>query len=251
MSEQDIPPGPAAFGPEDEADLAAAEHVLGLDGAEARVAATARVAADPGFAAAVAAWERRFEPLFDEAPSVEPSAALWDRIAAITDPGARVVAFPPRRPVWDRVGPWRIATAASLAAAAALLWVLIERPAPKPAPPAPTAPLLVATLTAPDGHALFVATLDPVRRAATVAPVGPAGGPGRSPELWIIPAGGKPRAIGLVNAKRTARIDLPGGAMADAAGGKAILAVSLEPPGGSPTGAPTGPVVATGALATL
>jgi hypothetical protein len=39
--------------------------------------------------------------------------------------------------------------------------------------------------------------------------------------------------------------------MADAAGSRAILAVALEPAGGSPTGAPTGPVVATGALGTL
>jgi anti-sigma-K factor RskA len=31
----------------------------------------------------------------------------------------------------------------------------------------------------------------------------------------------------------------------------AVLAVSLEPPGGSPTGAPTGPVIATGKLTNL
>ena len=31
----------------------------------------------------------------------------------------------------------------------------------------------------------------------------------------------------------------------------AVLAVSLEPPGGSPTGAPTGPVIATGKLTSL
>jgi anti-sigma-K factor RskA len=32
---------------------------------------------------------------------------------------------------------------------------------------------------------------------------------------------------------------------------EAVLAVSLEPPGGSPTGQPTGPVIANGKLAQL
>jgi anti-sigma-K factor RskA len=32
---------------------------------------------------------------------------------------------------------------------------------------------------------------------------------------------------------------------------EAVLAVSLEPPGGSPTGQPTGPVIANGKLAAL
>lgn len=31
----------------------------------------------------------------------------------------------------------------------------------------------------------------------------------------------------------------------------AVLAISLEPPGGSPTGAPTGPVIAAGEVRTL
>jgi anti-sigma-K factor RskA len=32
---------------------------------------------------------------------------------------------------------------------------------------------------------------------------------------------------------------------------EAVLAVSVEPPGGSPTGQPTGPVIANGKLAAL
>jgi anti-sigma-K factor RskA len=249
MSDSDIPPG-APLGPEDAADLDAAEYVLGLAGPDARARAEARRMADPRFAAAVAAWEDRFEPLLDEVQPATPSTGLWDRIAATLAPPPNVVPLPPRRPVWDRVGPWRVATAASLAAAAASLFVLILRPAPRP-PPAAAPPWQSATLAAPDGRALFVATLDPVRRAATVTPVGAVSERGRSPELWVIPAGGKPRAIGLIDATRPALVALPAPAIADAAGPKAILAVSLEPPGGSPTGAPTGPVVATGALTTL
>jgi anti-sigma-K factor RskA len=120
--------------------------VLGLAGSGAE----ARLTADPGFAAAVAAWAARFEPLLDEIPPATPSPALW-----------------------DRVGPWRIATAASLAAAAASLWVAILRPAPRPPLPVPAPPIQSAILATPDGRALFVATLEPPGRSPTGAPTGP------------------------------------------------------------------------------
>ncbi len=133
MSGQDTPRGSDPLNAEDEDDLAAAEHVLGLTDSRARALAAAPLAADPDFAAAVADWERRFEPLFDAAAPSPPPADLWARIAAITDPGGHVVALSARRPLWDRVGLWRMATGASLSAAVASLWILIGRPAPRPA----------------------------------------------------------------------------------------------------------------------
>ena len=70
------------------------------------------------------------------------------------------------------------------------------------------------------------------------------------PELWLIPADGKPRPLGLLSADRSVTIAVP----ADLAAltiRNAVLAVSLEPPGGSPTGQPTGPVIAQGKLTNL
>jgi anti-sigma-K factor RskA len=59
-------------------------------------------------------------------------------------------------------------------------------------------------------------------------------------ELWGIAGGAAPRPLGLLppdpdrtTTLRLAQLPAPGG----------VLAVSLEPPGGSPTGAPTGPVL--------
>jgi anti-sigma-K factor RskA len=72
----------------------------------------------------------------------------------------------------------------------------------------------------------------------------------RVPELWLIPADGKPRALGLLRADSAVTIVIPA-ALRPHASANATLAVSLEPPGGSPTGAPTGPVVATGKLTNL
>ena len=72
----------------------------------------------------------------------------------------------------------------------------------------------------------------------------------RVPELWLIPADGKPRPLGLLRADRTVTIAIPP-EFARQTASNAVLAVSLEPPGGSPTGQPTGPVIGTGKLTSL
>jgi anti-sigma-K factor RskA len=73
--------------------------------------------------------------------------------------------------------------------------------------------------------------------------------PDRVLELWAVPPQGAPRSLGLVSSSGVsviARDRLPKGAL-DARATSA-LAVSVEPVGGSPTGAPTGPVVFAGKL---
>jgi anti-sigma-K factor RskA len=72
----------------------------------------------------------------------------------------------------------------------------------------------------------------------------------REAELWLIPADGKPRPLGMLRADRAVVITIPRELMAQAVA-NAVLAVSLEPPGGSTTGLPTGPVIAQGKLTTL
>jgi len=72
----------------------------------------------------------------------------------------------------------------------------------------------------------------------------------RVPELWLIPADGKPRPLGILRADRAVTITIPP-ALVPHATSNAVLAVSLEPQGGSPTGQPTGPVIATGKLTLL
>jgi anti-sigma-K factor RskA len=73
----------------------------------------------------------------------------------------------------------------------------------------------------------------------------------RAIELWLIPAGDtRPRSLGLIQAGQPIRLDIPPD-LARRLTPDAALAVSLEPPGGSPTGLPTGPVVALGKLTSL
>ena len=69
----------------------------------------------------------------------------------------------------------------------------------------------------------------------------------RSMELWLISQGGKPSSLGLIAAGQPVRINVPAELLTHVGSG-ATLAVSLEPPGGSPTGQPTGPVYRGGGI---
>jgi anti-sigma-K factor RskA len=212
-------------------DIRAAEHALGL--ADER----AQEASDPVFAAAVEAWRERLAPLLggERAPPPE----LWDRIVK-------------RLPANDAAKPWRIATFAASAAAAVLLGVLVLRPetqVPVPAPPvaaAPEAKMMVAALTPEQGGGSVSITYDDREGRMTVTPVGMDAG-ARTPELWVIPADGKPRSLGVIADKAARTMIVPAAQRGMLTGG-VTLAVSLEPEGGSPTGAPTGPVVMTGTM---
>ena len=98
-----------------------------------------------------------------------------------------------------------------------------------------------------DGSPAYSATIDMQRGMVVVMPLG--GGSidaSRVPELWLIPADGKPRSLGLIKRDGAMTMRLPAALRGMAAG--AMLAVSMEPPGGSPTGLPTGPVMAKGRI---
>jgi anti-sigma-K factor RskA len=92
--------------------------------------------------------------------------------------------------------------------------------------------------------------MDPQRGRMVVVPATPvAFEPGRAPELWLIPAGGKPIPVGMIAHDRPTTIALDAKLVAQL-GPTALLAVSVEPVGGSPTGQPTGAVVAKGVINT-
>ena len=89
-----------------------------------------------------------------------------------------------------------------------------------------------------DGRSLVARPLQPVALAT-----------GRVLELWAVPPAGAPRSLGLISAAgaTVVRRDKLPKILLDARN-TAALAVSVEPPGGSPTGTPTGPVVFAGKL---
>jgi anti-sigma-K factor RskA len=71
--------------------------------------------------------------------------------------------------------------------------------------------------------------------------------PGRDYELWALPEGGAPVSLGLMPESGEAERELSA-AQRTALSSASKVAVSLEPEGGSATGAPTGPVLYVAAL---
>lgn len=221
--------------PEDE--LLAAELALGVLAGAERAAAEQRVAREPGFARMVSAWEERLAPWAAEIDEVAAPPAVWDRIAATLPAEKQSAGW------WQNIAFWRGLSLATGALAAACLGALIYLGnAPQKAP-------LIAALEG-GGHRHFVATIDMRSGSIAVQPAAFSADATREPELWLIPADGKPRPLGMLRADRAVSITIPAD-LAALTVSNAVLAVSLEPPGGSPTGQPTGPVIATGKLTSL
>ena len=228
----------------------AAEYVLRLLDGEALLAARGRLNSDPAFAHLVAEWEERLAPLLNEIPGEAPPAELWSRIeASLGEAGNGATIHTLRR----KAAVWRTYSAAVTALAAALMLVLaldVTKDDPvirQPAPQAAAAETLVASLASEGGPAALIITYDAASRSLVATPAVLQGAAGHSHELWVLPASGAPRSLGIVTAGRSRKIVIPP-ALLKAIGANATLAVSVEPEGGSPTGLPTGPVIATGQL---
>jgi anti-sigma-K factor RskA len=227
--------GHSAF-PADE--LLAAEYALGvLDGPE-RADAERRVARDRAFGDMVAHWQERFSSWAGEIAEVKPPSEVWQRIVA------QLPSQPTPRPsLWQSLKFWRRFALASGALAAACIGALIYFGNVS------REPLLVAALEGNGRHAM-VATVDPRNAAVLAVPANLVVTGNRVPELWLIVPGKDPQAIGLIDVKKPVSLALSPHQLADATT-EAALAISLEPPGGSPTGQPTGPVIAVGPLTKL
>lgn len=208
----------ASLTPQEAEDALAAEYVLGvLDMAE-RAEVSARITRDPVFAARVSAWEDRLGGMNDGFAEA-PAPNLLPRIEARLFPKAA-----PRR----RFGLFGWLSGSLVAAALALASLAILAP-PRPAP--------VATLSTADNRLAYEVTHFggslQITRVAGVPAVR-----GQVHELWVIAPGASPVSLGLLR-DRPLVVSYP----VPPAG--FVLAVSIEPEGGSPTGAPTGPVILT------
>ena len=228
----------------------AAEYVLRLMESAELTEARRRIEEDPAFAERVSGWEEEFAPLLAEIPDAAPPPELWSRIASrLPDErsdGATVHLL--RR----KANLWRAYSAGLTALAAALLLVigfdLTKRdPVLRQAEPQAAATTLVASLSADGGPAALIITYDARTRSLIATPAVLQGAAGHSHELWVLPGSGPPRSLGIVTAGEPRRIVIPP-ALLRTIGASATLAVSVEPEGGSPTGLPTGPVIATGKL---
>ena len=228
-------------------DQLAAEYALGVLAADEHARARELERADADFRALVARWRGRLAPLMDEIPAVSAPSSLWARIEQRLGGAANDNDAALRR----RVTLWQGITGAMTAIAAALALVLVQQPRSVPAPvpvERPSAPPMVALLGDEAQKMKVVASWDPASRQLVLAVAGdmPAD-PNHAHELWVIPADGTPRSLGVMPSDKRMHMRLAD-ALARLLQQGATIAISVEPSGGSPTGQPTGPVVAAGPL---
>ncbi|TNC15250.1 hypothetical protein FF100_06780 [Methylobacterium terricola] len=224
--------------PPDETDLRAAEYVLGTLTAAEREAYRRERAGSPALQAAERAWEARLAPLAEAVPEMTPPPGAWEGIAARL-PGRAAAPVIDLRPALRR---WRRAALAAGGLAAGLaLFIAVERLAPRPE----QAQYLAVVNRGGELPALVV-RVDPGAGTVQVRALAAEAPRDRSLELWVVPASGAPRSLGVVQDAAGTRLPLPAADRALLEG--ASLAVTLEPPGGSPSGAPTGPAVYSGRL---
>lgn len=225
----------------DTLDALAAEYVVGtLRGAPRRrfdrllrESAEARTAVNH--------WEALLGGLGNVLPGEVPPARVWQRIEARLEGRSqdeRDVRPGTRPGVWSSVRFWRSwglgATAAMIA-----LTVLLVVPRPVSSPGGQ-----VAIVENAADQPMWVISADPATGVIEARAVNAeAAAVDQAYELWMLPANGQPRSLGLLPVDGgVVRHDIPPALLALLANAQG-LAISLEPAGGSPTGQPTGPVL--------
>ncbi len=219
-------------------NLLAAEYVLGLLTPRARRRFESLRDAQPALRQEQIYWEARLAALGLRLAQTSPPEAVWIRIErCITgETPAKYV----RASLLDRIGFWQF-VAMTAALAAITMGVLLRQV------PDAGAMDYVAIVQANQGDGLWMITADMTRRQLRCKFMG-----GNYPildnqdlELWLLVKGeAAPISLGVLPKQGEMMMELKPALVAKfsrAAG----LAVSLEPAGGSSTGAPSGPVLFT------
>lgn len=220
MTEEDQNPDPQSL---------AAEYALGLLEGEDRVDFETRLLEDQELRAQVAAWQEHFASLGMDIEEVTPPASVLKHL---------------KRELWDenriawhrRIRIWEFAVggmAAALFAYGAMQLGWFSDPVPVP---------LRAQIQNPETGLQLVAQLDRQSGLLRLERAGLSPEDGRDFELWVIVEDSAPMSLGVMPKAQLAALRLDRTQLALVSAG-AVLAVSDEPEGGSPTGAPTGAVL--------
>ncbi len=213
-------------------DELAAQYVLGTLRGPARRRFERYCAGNVAALHAVRRWEDRLVDMVAGVVPVAPSALVWDRIKFRI---RRDRALRPKRGL-SALGNWRFAVAAGIAALAIAIGVWTGFG------PGSTQPF--AKIVDQQQRQLW--NIEAPRKRDELRVVAAADlklDPARAYELWALPGeGAAPVSLGLMPKSGRDTLEL-NDAQRLALSRSRQIAISLEPPGGSPTGAPTGPVL--------
>ena len=233
-----------AFPPTDpaERDALAGEYVLGTLDAVTAARVLAAMRTDAALRDAIARWEIRLAPLAALATPETPPPALWDRIEAALP---RQISAPSsaREPWWNGKKFWRGWAVAATAVAAGLAVFAVQPRAPETR--------FMTVLVSDRSQPAWMAQVDRNGglELAAIRPVGaetPSTPPDKVMQLWALPPGATgPTSLGLLP-REGGRVSIAAPAVKPVNG--MLIEISLEPPGGSPIGRPTGPILFIGRL---
>ena len=214
-------------------DALCGEHLLGALRGAARRRFERALREEPLVALRLDHWQSTFTPRYSKMIEAQPSGKIWKRLE-------RELGLARYRTPWhSRAGFWRGWALAATAAFALAIGLQVLRPAVEPSAP-------IATLAGKAESAQVTALLSRDGRTLELRAARPViAGPTQSYELWLLPGGNAAPLSIAVLGKLDARFALPPALVGRLAAG-AKLAVSVVPAGGSPTGAPTGPVFLVG-----
>lgn len=217
MTDQ-MPPDVGTDEPRDDSVLVG-EYVLGLLTPSEAETLERRLPQDAALRALLAEWTDTMAPMLegaDETPPPRLRAAIEERLF-------EAKAEPRRWPMW-------LGFLVTPLAALAVVFLLIN-------PGEDFDPTLHVDIEVPGiGLSMAAGADEDTLRIITLAGMPE---PGRAYELWLIDPEGTPVSIGLL--PNSGAIDIP---RPEGLATGVVFAISDEPAGGSPTGAPTGPVLA-------
>ncbi|AYC99470.1 anti-sigma factor [Neorhizobium sp. NCHU2750] len=223
--------------------LLAGEYVLGVLPHAERRNVEARMREDRQFAAMVANWQENLSSFDGDYGEEMPPSKAFSRIEARLF-SAKAARQPVRLPgrMWNSLALWRGLTLASLALLAVYAsfqsgWI----------GELPSSQTLVAQLSGDAANPVgMMARYDSGNGQLQLLPVAARAADAHSLQLWLVPDnGGAPVSLGVLPQTGESSVRIPVGLRPRLKNG-VTLAVSVEPVGGSPTGQPTGPVVASG-----
>jgi anti-sigma-K factor RskA len=225
-------------------DIVAAEYVLGVLPADERRQASLRIEAEQAFARLVDRWEVYFSPLGAGYAEVEAPAGVKIAVDRRLFSGgtAPAQAAPAGPGLLSSLTFWRTLAVAGLAALA----LYIALPFINPPVQVPQE-RLIASLAADGSDVRYLAVYDEGTNIIGLSRVAGQPAQGRDFELWVIEGQQAPVSLGVIPEGESARLPVSDELRAKMISG-AVFAISVEPDGGSTTGAPTGPVVAAGDL---
>ena len=220
--------------PDDELEALAGEFVLGTLSATQRREVQARMQTDVRLAQAVDAWNERLLPFAAMAEPITPPPRLWTRLEQTLGLAKPVSNLSWWARLWDNTALWRSLAAGGMAATVVMAALLVGRPDA-------AQPKFMVVLVAPQDKAPGWVIQASDNKQMSLIPLGTFEVPqDKALQFWTKAEGwNAPVSLGLV--KPGQRINVPINAL-PALTSNQLFELTLEPPAGSPTGKPTGPI---------